>query len=127
MLLQLMSPAEIHDFGVEIVFGYLKREGHEILAVNTDPTINPQVVAKKDGQLEFIVVRTACYPGRGALEGPERMACTKHAEESKALCYFASVGIANASGSTDAELASPVKGAGFHAAFEGLELLQETH
>ena len=32
-------------------------EGHEIVAVNTDPSVNPQIVAKKDGQLEFVVVR----------------------------------------------------------------------
>jgi methanogenic corrinoid protein MtbC1 len=61
MASELMTAAEIHDFGIEVVFNYLKKEGHEIVSVNTNVGVNPQVLAKKNGQLEFIVVRTACY------------------------------------------------------------------
>lgn len=122
-----MTRAEIHDFGVEVVFGFLQREGHEIVAVNTDPSINPQIVARKNGQLEFVVVRTACYPGKGELDAPSKANCIAHAEKSGAICYFASVGIANASGTTDAEMALPVKGAGYHVAFSGIELLHGAH
>ena len=124
---ELMNIAEIHDFGVEVVFGFLQREGHEIVAVNTDPAINPQIVAKKDGQLEFVVVRTACYPAQGTLEPLGRAKCIEHADKSGAICYFASVGIANASGANDAEMACPVKGAGYHVAFKGIELLHSAH
>lgn len=124
---ELMNIAEIHDFGVEVVFGFLQREGHEIVAVNTDPAINPQIVAKKDGHLEFVVVRTACYPEQGMLEPLGRAKCIEHADKSGAICYFASVGIANASGANDAEMACPVKGAGYHVAFKGIELLHSAH
>jgi len=122
-----MTKAEIHDFGVEVVFGFLQREGHEIVAVNTDLAVNPQVVARKDGQLEFVVVRTACYPDKGTLEPSAKASCIAHAEKSGAICYFASVGIANASGTNDAEMALPVKGAGYYVAFNGIELLHGAH
>jgi hypothetical protein len=120
----IMSTAEIHDFGVEIVFNYLKKEGHEIVSVNSDIDVNPQIVAKKNGQLEFIIVRTACYPSKGQVENNQLAAqCIAYAHKHKAMCYFASVGIANVNGKNDAEMAIPIKGAGFYVSFEGLQIL----
>lgn len=124
MAKELMSTSEIHDFGIEVVFNYLKKEGHEIVSVNTDIALNPQVVAKKNGQLEFIIVRTACYPSKGQIENDQMaLHCIEHADKHKAICYFASVGIANAEGKTDAEMAVPVKGAGYHISFEEIVIL----
>ncbi len=118
---EIMTKAEIHDFGIEVVFGYLQREGYEIVGVNADLSMNPQIVAKKEGQLQFIVVRTDCYPAKGILDASSKALCIKHALGTDAVCYFASVGIANASGADDAEMSLPVKGAGFHISFSGLE------
>lgn len=127
MARELMTTAEIHDFGIEVVFNYLKKGGHEIVSVNTDIGVNPQVVAKQNGQLEFIVVRTACYPSKGQIENDQiTFECIAHADKLKATCYFASVGIANASGKSDAEMAVPLKGAGFHVSFEGLLMLRHS-
>lgn len=124
MPVQVMSASEIHDFGVETVFRQLQSDGHEILAVNTNLEKNPQIVAKKDGRLQFILVRTACYPNKGALESDAiALQAIAHADSNKATCYFASVGIANSSGRTDAEMAVPEKGAGFFVAYEGLVIL----
>ena len=124
MSTELMTPADIHDFGVEVVFGYLQKNGHEIVAVNTKIGMNPQIVARKNGQLQFIVVRTACYPGKGEIESEHiAMHCIAEADKHKAICYFASVGIANANGKTDEEMSKPKKGVGFHVAFEGLVIL----
>ncbi len=123
----LMTKAEIHDFGVEVVFGFLQREGHEIVAVNTDLSVNPQVVSTKDGQLEFVVVRTDCYPAKGTLDPSIKTLCIERALAAGAICYFASVGIANSSGTNDAEMSLPVKGAGYHVAFSGIELLHGSH
>ena len=122
-----MTIAEIHDFGVEVVFGYLQKEGHEIVSVHTDPAMNPQIVAKKDGQLEFIVVRTAVYPEKGALDHQIRTKLINRALKAGAVCYFASVGIANASGTNDPEMSRAEKGAGFHVAYNGIELLHGLH
>lgn len=123
-MLQLMTAAEIHDFGVEVVFKYLRDEDYEILAVSTALGVNPQITARKAGKLAFIVVRTACYPGKGRIASKaEAMQCIAHADKHRAICYFASVGIANASGAPDQEMSQPVKGAGFHVAYEGLVVL----
>ena len=122
-----MTSAEIHDFGVEVVFGYLQKEGHEIVSVDTDPEMNPQIVAKKDGQLEFIVVRTAVYPKKGALDQQTKIKLIDHTLRAGAVCYFASVGIANASGTNDAEMSRAEKGAGFHIAYNGIEILHGQH
>ena len=124
MAKELMTVSEIHDFGIEIVFNYLKEEGHEIMEVNTDIAMHPQIVATKNGELKFIIVRTACYPSKGQIENDQVASqCLAHADKHKATYYFASVGIANADGADDAEMAVPVKGAPFHVAFEGLLIL----
>jgi hypothetical protein len=123
----VMTEAEIHDFAVEVVVGYLRREGHQIVAVNAELGANPQIVAKKNNQLEFVVVRTACYPQKGTLNASFKPKCIAHAEGSAAICYFASVGIANSSGKSDAEMAVPIKGVGFYVAFDGIELLHGTN
>lgn len=109
-----MAGDEIHDFGVEVVFNQLRKEGCEIQSVNTKTGINPQIVAKKGTELLFIVVRTACYPGKGQLEGFVRQQMMEHAKMHGAVPYFASVGIANANAATDEEMSVPVKGTGFY-------------
>jgi len=120
----LMTITEIHEFGVQAVFEYLKKEKYEIQAVNTNISTNPQIVAKKNKQLNFIVVRTALYPDKGKIENDQvALHCIAHAEKNNALCRFASVGIANSAGTNDAEMAIPVKGAGYYVSFEGLEFL----
>ena len=120
---ELMTEAEIHDFGIEVVVGFLRREGHEIVEVHTKLGVNPQIAARKDGQLEVVVVRTACYPAKGALDASLKASHIAHAEKCGAICYSASVGIANSSGKTDAEMAIPIKGAGYYVSFSGIELL----
>lgn len=90
---QLMSAEEIHAFGIEVVCKYLQKDGHEIIEINTTPGINPQIVARKDEGLEFIVVRTACYPDKGQIESEQlALQCIAHADRHHAICYFASVG-----------------------------------
>jgi methanogenic corrinoid protein MtbC1 len=61
-----MTTEEIHDFGIEIVSNQLKKEGYEIQSVNTELGKNPQIITKKETQLAFIAVRTACYPEKGS-------------------------------------------------------------
>ena len=120
----LMTKSEIHDFGVQTVFDYLRKNGHEIVSVNTDIGINPQIVSRKDEKLEFIIVRTACYPSNGEIENDiVATECIEFSDKHNATCYFASVGIANSDGSNDSEMAIPVKGAGYYVSFKGLEIL----
>lgn len=116
-----MTKEEIHDFGIEIIRGQLQKDGFEIITWNSDLASNPQIVAKKSGRLCFIVVRTACYPDKGQLEDGITASLFVHARKHDADIFFASVGIANASGKTEEELSDPVRGTGFHISYAGLQ------
>lgn len=118
-----MRESEVHAFGVEIVYKQLQADEWIIDSadVYADRTQEPQIVAHKDGELAFFVVRTAMHPGRGRIEGQEVFErLVKHANAHGATCYFASVGIANSEGKTEEEMSIPVKGVAYHVAFDGL-------
>lgn len=118
-----MRESEVHAFGVEIVYKQLQADGWIIDSadVYADRTQEPQIVAQRDGELAFFVVRTAMHPGRGRIEGQEVFEhLVKHANSHGAICYFASVGIANSEGKTEEEMSIPVKGVAYHVAFDGL-------
>lgn len=121
---ELMTANEIHAFGVEIVFKQLEKDGWVIQSADVEADIRsePQIVAQKDGELAFFVIRTGVYPGRGRFEeGQEAFNdLVRHASEHGASCYFASVGIANSNGTSDEEMAVPVKGVAFNVQFDGL-------
>lgn len=118
-----MTEAEIHAFGVEIVFKQLEEAGWEIESadVTANRETHPQIVARKGGELAFFVVRTAIHPGRGRIEGEAVFQnLVRHANAHDASCYFASVGIANSTGKSEEEMTVPVKGVAYHVAFDGL-------
>ena len=120
---ELMSEEDVHAFGVEIVFKQLEEAGWtiEYADVMAERETQPQIVANKDGETGFFVVRTAIYPGRGRIEGEEVFQnLVRHAKGQGATCYFASVGIANSEGKTEEEMTVPVKGVAYHVAFDGL-------
>lgn len=120
---ELMTEADIHAFGIEIVFKQLEEAGWtlESADVFADRATNPQIVGSKDGETGFFVVRTEMYPKRGRIEGEEVFqTLVKHAAAHGASCYFASVSIANSEGKTEEEMAVPIKGVAFHVAFDGL-------
>ena len=121
---ELMTGGDIHAFGVEIVFKQLEQDGWVIDSadVAADIAIEPQIVAKKDGELAFFVVRTGMYPGRGRFEeGQESFeTLVRYARAHGASCYFASVGIANSEAKSEEEMSVPVKGVGYNVEFNGL-------
>lgn len=121
---ELMTPADIHSFGVEIVYKQLQTDGWTIESADVlaDLGTEPQIIANKDGNRGFFIVRTDVYPNRGRFEeGIEAFeTLVRHAKAHGADCFFASVGIANSEGETDEEMAVPVKGVGYHVAFDGL-------
>lgn len=120
---EMMKESDVHAFGVEIVYKQLIEAGWEIQSadVYAERTEHPQIVANRDGEFAFFVVRTAMYPGRGRIEGEDvfQRMCTL-ARDHGASCYFASVGIANSEGKTEEEMTIPAKGVAYHVAFDGL-------
>ena len=121
---ELMTKADIHAFGVEIVYKQLEKDGWIIDSadVEADLAAEPQIIASKDGERAFFVVRTDIHPGRGRFDEGQKAFdhLVSHAKEHGAECYFASVGIANSEGESDEEMSAPVKGAAFHVQFDGL-------
>ena len=121
---ELMTEADIYAFGVEIVFKQLEQDGWTIQSsdVSADIRTEPQIVAHKDGELAFFIVRTAVYPQKGRFEeGQEAFeTLVHHARSHGASCYFASVGIANSEGKTEEEMSVPVKGVAYQVEFNGL-------
>lgn len=120
---ELMTEADVHAFGVEIVFKQLEEAGWTIESadVYADRETHPQIVGNKDGETGFFIVRTEMYPKRGRIESEEVFqTLVKHAAAHGASCFFASVSIANSEGTTEEEMAVPVKGVAFHVAFDGL-------
>lgn len=112
---QLMSENEIHDFGIDYVLQHMKKDGFLIESVNNELGMNPQIVASKNNELVFVIVRTACYPDKGELASEELFKkVLQHADLFHATCYFAGVGIANAEAKTVEELSLPIKGGNFH-------------
>lgn len=121
---ELMTEAEIHDFGVEAVVGFLQKEGYAIEGINPKIGYNPQIMARKGDLYKFIAVRTACYPNKGKIATPEEfITLIKHAENHGALPYFAAVGIANADSKNAEECGTPVRGAPYHILFDGLLIM----
>ena len=121
---ELMTKTDIHAFGVEIVYKQLEMDGWIIDSadVEADLASEPQIIASKDGDLAFFVVRTDIHPGRGRFEeGQDAFdRLVNHAKDHGATCYFASVGIANSEGESDVEMATPLKGVAYHVQFDGL-------
>ena len=119
-----MTKQDIHAFGVEIVYKQLEKDGWRIQSadVEADLRTQPQIVADKDGEFAFFVVRTDIHPGRGRFEeGQDAFDhLVRFANSHGASCYFASVGIANSEGDTDEEMSTPVKGVAYHVQFDGL-------
>lgn len=120
----LMTPADIHAFGVEIVCKQLVKDGWDVASaapVRQDMPF-PQIVARKDGETAFVIVRTDVFPNRGRFEGGQSVynAFVEYALSQGASCYFASVGIANSEAATEAEMSVPVKGVGFNVEFNGI-------
>jgi len=122
-----LTREEIQDFGVQIVYEEMVRDGYEILGANPSLAMTPQIVARKNGRLCFIVVRTDVYPNKGRLSDDREVFYNlEHAERNDALCYFASVGICNsaaAEAGDEKAMGVPVREGGFYVDFDGLKVL----
>ena len=121
---ELMTPADIHAFGIEIVFKQLEKDEWQIESADAlaDLKSEPQIVASKLGERAFFIVRTDVYPKRGRFEEGNDVYETlvRHAKAHGASCYFASVGIANSEGKTEEAMSVPVKGVAYNVEFNGL-------
>ena len=116
-----MSPEELHFLGIKAVYKELVDKGYEVLNVRKEMDVNPQLLTRLDGTLVFVVVRTAVFPHMGVLKPDVAARVLFHARKHKAECFFASVGVANALGETEEEMAQPVVGGEYYINYKGLQ------
>lgn len=123
-----METINIHEFGLRYMYNELLKEGYEVLSIEPDPEVFPQMIARKDDQLYFIVVQSAAYPEVGDLPTAYQIRqIREHAQKHNAEVKFASLGIANAKAKTEAEKKVLQKGGEFYINYSGLkELLRTT-
>lgn len=119
-----MNLQDIHQFGLQFVYGELLKDNFEVLSVEPDLETFPQIVARKDEQLYFIVVQTASYPEVGDLPTNHQIQLIReHASKHNAIPKFASLGIANSESNSEAEKSNLKKGNEFLVNYSGLKEL----
>lgn len=115
-----MSQEDLHFFGLKVVYKDLVDKGFEVLNVRREMDVNPQILARKEEVLYFIVVRTATFPEMGILLPDIAAKVSRHAMIHKAVCRFGSVGVANAKGDTDEEMGHPEIDGEYYINYKGL-------
>ncbi|RUT79530.1 hypothetical protein [Ancylomarina longa] len=116
-----LSGKELHELGIKWVYKHIKEE-FEILSVNLEFEKNPQILAKKDGTLHFIVVKTSTYPDVGSLTPIAAEEIIKHADKHKAKILFAHIGVANADTEDKEEMQFPQKNGHYYINYTGLSI-----
>ncbi len=121
---QELSADEIILFGLRHSYGRLINDGFEVLSVRHEPEIDPQIVAKKEEQLYFIVVRTDIYPHKGEMPSMSRIQQIRdHAKQHEAICKFISIGLTNAEAKTKEGKSKLYKKGEFLVDYSGLKEL----
>lgn len=119
-----MSDQDLHFLGIKAVYKSLVDQGVKVLNVRKEMDVNPQILAEIEGERALIMVRTARFPDMGVLY-PQIAAQVKElAQKRKAKLFFASVGVANANGETDEEMANPVIGGEYYINYKGLTQIE---
>lgn len=116
-----LSGTELHELGIKWVYKHIKDE-FEVLSVNIEFEKNPQILAKKDEEMHFIVVKTSTYPDIGSLSPSATEEIIKHADKHKAKILFAHVGIANADAKDEHGMQFPVKDGQYYINYSGLTI-----
>ena len=125
---QELSPEEIVEFGLRHTYGKLIKDGFEVLSVMPEPNVDPQILAKKEDQLYFIIIRTDIYPNVGDLPSISRISqVNEHAKKHNAVAKFVSIGILNTNAKTEEDKSKLYKGGEFYINYSGLkELIRVT-
>lgn len=119
-----MNTEDIHQFGLRFMYRQLTENGFEVLSVEPDLETFPQIVARKDDQLYFIIVQTSKYPEVGDLPTNHQIKqIREHATKHKAITKFASLGLANADAKDESEKSKLRKGGELFVNYSGLKEL----
>lgn len=115
-----LNDDELHFIGIKAVYTHLIDNGYEVIAVRKELEVNPQILAKKDGEFQLVVVKTRRFPEMGILFPHVASQVIYLAKQRGGKALFASVGVANGSGLTDEEMSKPMKNGEYYINFNGL-------
>lgn len=121
MINKILSAEKIHELGIKWVYKQIKKE-FEILSVNINFEENPQIIARKEEQIYFIVVKTSTYPDIGSINPLACEEIIKHADKHKAKILFGMVGIANADTQKETEMDKPQENGHYYFNFADLSI-----
>ena len=116
-----MNNEELHFLGIKVVYKDMVDKGYEVLNVRKELDVEPQILAQRNGQKVMVVVKTEKYPHMGHLMPNIAATVRQLAQNYQAICYFASVGIANADGETEEEMSKPVVGGHYYINYDGFK------
>ncbi len=123
---KIMNLEELHFLGIKVVYKDMIDQGYEVLNVRKELEVNPQILAKKDDKFVLVIVKTGYYPDMGIIL-PEILEQVRELGKKRdALCYYASVGIANANGENDEEMSKPIVDGEYYINYQGLIPFPET-
>jgi hypothetical protein len=121
---ETLSKEETKSFGLRYVYSQLVNDGFEVLSVRPEPDVDPQMVAKKEEQLYFFVIRTEIYPEVGDLPSISIIKqIQEHARKHEAKAKFISLGIMNAGAKAESEKSMLYKGGEFYVNYSGIKEL----
>ena len=84
-----LTKQEIHQLAMQEVGDYLKSEGYEFLAVNSQMKRSPQFVCVKEKKLFFILVQGSLYPAAPTTFDRDLVTKVKeHATKNNAALFF---------------------------------------
>ena len=93
----LLTAQELHNLAMNIVGKDLEEKGYEFLGVNSQLKRDPQFVALKDGNLNFVIVRAKSFPENAHTYDTTFMKTIKdHAIKFEAKTFYAGVGLGSA-------------------------------
>ena len=122
-----MTDWELHDFAVQVVRDCIKKQGHELMSSQGNPSVDPSIWFIGEHGPECVVVRAARHPLTDAEQPASLKQITERCMDMAKRVHFASV----AAVSTDYDFqegSAPVpiyRGKGMYANYKGLELIKE--
>lgn len=114
--IDLMNEQDIHDSAIDIAAEHLKEEGYHIVSSHNTLRRDPQLVATKDNQTFYVVVKTHIYPNNAhSMDINHMKRVEEYAQNNNAKLLYASLGLANG-----VDIEKPLtKSDGFYINFSG--------
>lgn len=118
--LKELTDEELHFLGIKVVYKHLVDTGYEVIAVRKELEVNPQILAKKDGEFHLVAIRTKRFPEMGVLFPHVASQVIYLAKQRGGVAHFASVGIANGATDDEEAMAKPLRDGEYYINFKGL-------